>query len=102
MTHIVLGPVLTLYSLAFYRRVGRQRLGRGLGYLVYLSSLYSTAIAIALLAFWLPAADRFVDWLADASGRERGAGGTAPRVRPGAANARGARPLGAAGGERSE
>src|SRR5207247_1941914 len=44
--------------------VPRQRLGRGLAYLVYLSSLYSAAIAIALLAFWLPAADRFVDWLA--------------------------------------
>ena len=64
MTDIVLGPVLSLYSVAFYRRVARQRLGRGLAYLVYLSSLYSTAIAIALLAFWLPAADRFVDWLA--------------------------------------
>src|SRR6266566_3625425 len=64
MTDIVLGPVLSLYSVAFYRRVARQRLGRGLAYLVYLSSLYSAAIAIALLAFWLPAADRFVDWLA--------------------------------------
>ena len=42
----------------------RQRLGRGLAYLVFLSSLYAAAIAIALLAFWLPAADRFVDWLA--------------------------------------
>ena len=64
MTDLVLGPVLSLYSVAFYRRVARQRLGRGLAYLVYLSSLYSAAIAIALLAFWLPAADRFVDWLA--------------------------------------
>src|SRR5204862_429845 len=64
MTDIVLGPVLSLYSVAFYRRVARQRLGRGLAYLVYLSSLYSAAISIALLAFWLPAADRFVDWLA--------------------------------------
>ena len=64
MMDLVLGPVLSLYSVAFYRRVARQRLGRGLAYLVYLSSLYSAAIAIALLAFWLPAADRFVDWLA--------------------------------------
>jgi len=64
VTDIVLGPVLSLYSVAFYRRVARQRLGRGLAYLVYLSSLYAAAIAIALLAFWLPAADRFVDWLA--------------------------------------
>ena len=44
MTDIVLGPVLSLYSVAFYRRVARQRLGRGLAYLVYLSSLYSAAI----------------------------------------------------------
>ena len=64
MTDIVLGPVLSLYSVAFYRRLAQQRLGRGLAYLVYLSSLYAAAIAIALLAFWLPAADRFVDWLA--------------------------------------
>ncbi len=64
MTDIVLGPVLSLYSVAFYRRLAQERLGRGLAYLVYLSSLYSAAIAIALLAFWLPAADRFVDWLA--------------------------------------
>jgi hypothetical protein len=64
MTDIVLGPVLSLYSVAFYRRVARQRLGRGLAYLVYLSSLYSASISIALLAFWLPAVDRFVDWLA--------------------------------------
>src|SRR5207245_3573824 len=49
MTDLVLGPVLSLYSVAFYRRVARQRLGRGRAYLVYLSSLYSAAIAIALL-----------------------------------------------------
>ena len=55
MMDLVLGPVLSLYSVAFYRRVARQRLGRGLAYLVYLSSLYSAAIAIAFLAFWLPA-----------------------------------------------
>src|SRR5207244_13002424 len=55
---------LCLASVAVYRRAPSHRPGRGLAYLFYLSSLYAAAIAIALLAFWLPAADRFVDWLA--------------------------------------
>lgn len=63
MTDILLGPLLSLGSLAIYRRAARRPLSHGLTYLGWLALLFASAVMVVVSTVWLPAADDFAAWL---------------------------------------
>jgi uncharacterized protein DUF1189 len=60
---ILLGPLLSLGSLAIYRRAARRPLSHGLTYLGWLALLFASAVMVIVSTVWLPAADEFAEWL---------------------------------------
>jgi len=60
---ILLGPLLSLGSLAIYRRAARRPLSHGLTYLGWLALLFASAVMVVVSTVWLPAADDFAAWL---------------------------------------
>jgi hypothetical protein len=63
MTDILLGPLLSLGSLAIYRRAAHRPLSHGLTYLGWLALLFASAVMVVVTTVWLPAADDFAVWL---------------------------------------
>lgn len=62
MVNFLLAPVLTLFSVKFYRKISASK-AIGFLYLGYLSLLFSIWLTLFLNARFLPIADEFVSWL---------------------------------------
>ncbi|MDD5217029.1 MAG: DUF1189 family protein [Candidatus Omnitrophica bacterium] len=61
--NILTAPVYSLFSIAFYRQVIREHLGKGFLYVVYLSLITAVIITLMFVLQVLPLANPFVDWL---------------------------------------
>jgi hypothetical protein len=60
---MILDPINAVTSIEFYKKVARQSLGRSLGYLAYLSLLFSTTVVIALKMHGQPVIQETFLWL---------------------------------------
>lgn len=60
---MILDPLNSVTSLVFYRKVAKQGVGRSLGYLAYLSLLFSVAVGMAAKIHVMPVIQETLDWL---------------------------------------
>lgn len=63
MSEFFLSPILSLFSLSFYKRVIHYPLKRGFLFLFYLSLLFSVWASVLFYRRSLPSIDEFIGWL---------------------------------------
>lgn len=65
MINFIFSPILSLFSLSFYREVMKSSVGKGFLYILYLSLIFAAATDVIFARILMPQADRFAEWFRD-------------------------------------
>ena len=63
MKDFLLSPLLSLFSLSFYRRINSRKTASGFFYVGYLSLILTFTVLLAYRIYFFPSADQFMKWL---------------------------------------